>query len=72
MFMQRPMEFKSTDLGFMEYTKYFNSIYALWAFLVRCKGKIFKLDQNGQGLEVISEIVNGKPSSMKSWFRSFL
>lgn len=73
MFMQRPMEFKSTDLGFMgtQNTSIVSTPYGhFWCDAKR--GKVFKLDQNGQGLEIISEIVNGKPSGMKSWFREHL
>ena len=73
MFMQRPMEFKSTDLGFMgtQNTEIVSTPYGhFWCDAKR--GRIFKVDQNGQGLEIISEVVNGKPSGMKNWFREHL
>lgn len=73
MFIQRPMEFKSTDLGFMgtQNTEIVSTPYGhFWCDAKR--GRIFKVDQNGQGLEIISEAVNGKPSGMKNWFREHL
>jgi len=73
MFYQRPIEFKSTDLGFMgtQHTDIVSTPYGhFWVDALR--GKIFKLDQNGQGVEIISEQANGQPTYMKQWFREHL
>lgn len=72
-FSQRPLEFKATDLGFAgtQHTDMVSSMYG--HFTVDAKrGKIFQLDQNGKDLQPISDIINGKESGMKSWFREQL
>jgi hypothetical protein len=73
MFLQRPTEFKSTDLGFMgtQNTDIVSTPYGhIWVDAKR--GKIFKIDQNGKGLEIISEQVGNQPTNMKQWFREHL
>jgi Leucine-rich repeat (LRR) protein len=73
MFYQRPLEFKSTDLGFMgtQHTDIVSTPYGhFWVDALR--GKIFKLDENGKGLEIISEQIGNQPSNMKQWFREHL
>jgi hypothetical protein len=67
------MEFKSTDLGFMgtQHTDIVSTPYGhFWVDAKR--GKIFKLDQNGKGLEIISEQAGNQPTNMKQWFREHL
>ena len=73
MFYQRPLEFKSTDLGFSgtQNTEIVSTPYGhFWCDAKR--GRVFKLDQNGQGLEIISEMIGGQPSKIKNWFREHL
>lgn len=72
-FNQRPIEFKSTDLGFMgtQHTDIISTPYGhFWIDALR--GKIFKLDQNGGSPEIISEYSGNQPSGMKQWFREHL
>ena len=73
MFLQRPLEQKSTELGFAgtQNTDIISTPYGhFWCDAKR--GKIFKIDQNGQNLEVLSENIQGNPSGMKNWFREHL
>lgn len=72
-FLQRPLEQKSTDLGFAgtQNTEILATPYGhYWCDAKR--GKIFKVDQNGQGLEITSENIQGRPTGMKQWFREHL
>jgi len=72
-FAERPLEFKTTDLGFAgtQNTEICSTPYGhFWVDAKR--GKIFQLDQNGKNLEVISEAVQGQPTNMKQWFREHL
>ncbi len=73
MFYQRPLEFKSTDLGFMgtQHTDIVSTPYGhFWVDALR--GKVFKLDENGKGVEIISEQIGNQSSNMKQWFREHL
>jgi len=73
MFYQRPIEFKSTDLGFMgtQHTDIVSTPYGhFWVDAKR--GRIFKLESNGQGVEIISEQSGGQPTNMKQWFKEQL
>lgn len=73
MFYQRPLEFKSTDLGFMgtQHTDIVSTPFGhFWVDALR--GRIFKLDQNGKGVEIISEQIGDQPTNMKQWFREHL
>lgn len=73
MFYQRPLEFKSTDLGFAgtQNTEILSTPYGhFWVDAKR--GRVFQVDQNGGNLEPISETVGGKPTNMKQWFREHL
>lgn len=72
-FAQRPLEFKTTDLGFAgtQSTEVCSSPFG--HYFSDCKrGRIFQIDQNGKNLEVISESVQGQPTNMKEWFREHL
>jgi len=72
-FAERPLEFKTTDLGFAgtQNIEICSTTYGhIWADAKR--GKIFQLDQNGKNLEVISEVVGNQPTNMKQWFREHL
>ena len=72
-FATRPTEFSITDLGFAgtQNTELTNTPYG--NFYVDAKrGKIYQMQPDGRGLEPISEVVNGKPSGMKNWFREHL
>jgi hypothetical protein len=72
-FYQRPIEFKTTELGFAgtQNTDICSTPYGhFWADAKR--GRIFQLDQNGKGLEIISEMIQNQPSGMKNWFREHL
>ena len=72
-FLQRPIEFKSTDLGFLgtQNVDMCSTPYGhYWADVKR--GRIFQIDQNGGNLQIISEIVNGQDTNMKQWFREHL
>lgn len=72
-FYQRPIEFKATELGFSgtQNTDICSTPYGhFWADAKR--GRIFQLDQNGKGLEIISEMIQNQPSGMKQWFREHL
>jgi hypothetical protein len=72
-FYQRPIEFKATELGFSgtQNTDICSTPYGhFWADAKR--GRIFQLDQNGKGLEIISEMIQNQPSGMKNWFREHL
>ncbi len=69
----RPIEFKSTDLGFAgtQNTDFVSTPYGhFWADCKR--GRIFQVDQNGGNMEIISETVQGRPTGMKNWFREHL
>lgn len=72
-FAERPLEFKTTDLGFAgtSNAEICSTNYGhYWADAKR--GKVFQLDQNGKNLEIISETVQGQPTNMKQWFREHL
>ncbi len=72
-FAERPLEFKTTDLGFAgtQNTDICSTPYGhFWSDAKR--GRVFQVDQNGKNLEVISESIQGKPSGMKNWFREHL
>lgn len=72
-FAQRPLEFKATDLGFAgtQHTDMVSTPYG--HFTVDAKrGKIFQLDSNGKDLQPISDIIGGKESGMKQWFKENL
>lgn len=72
-FTTRPAEFSISDLGFAgtQNTDLANTPYG--HFYVDAKrGKIWKVDPSGGGLEAISDSVGNNPSSMKNWFREHL
>jgi hypothetical protein len=72
-FYQRPIEFKTSELGFAgtQNTDICSTPYGhFWADAKR--GRVFQLDQNGKGLEIISEAIQNQPSGMKQWFREHL
>lgn len=72
-FALRPLEFKTTDLGFAgtQNTEISSTPYG--HFTVDAKrGRIFQIDQNGKNLDVISEQVGNQPTNMKQWFREHL
>ena len=72
-FAQRPLEFKTTELGFAgtQNTDICSTPYGhFWADMKR--GRIFQVDQNGKDLQVVSEGVQGQPTNMKQWFREHL
>jgi hypothetical protein len=69
----RPISFKKADLGFAgtQNAELVSTPYGhFWCDAKR--GKIFSIDQNGGNLEIISEVIQGKPSGMKQWFREHL
>lgn len=72
-FATRPMEFKSTDLGFAgtQHTEICSTPYGHYKVDAK-RGKIFQIDQNGKNLETISEQVGNQPTNMKQWFREHL
>lgn len=72
-FAQRPLEFKTTDLGFAgtQNTEVCSTPFG-HIFVDAKRGRIFQIDQNGKNLEVISEAVQGQPTNMKQWFREHL
>lgn len=73
LFAERPIEFKTTDLGFAgtQHTEICSTPYGhFWVDAKR--GRVFQIDQNGKNIEVISEQVQGKPTNMKQWFREHL
>jgi len=69
----RPISFKKSDLGFLgtQNTDFVSTPYGHF-FVDAKRGRIFQLDQNGQNIEPISEVIQGKPSGMKNWFREHL
>lgn len=72
-FAKRPIEFKTTDLGFAgtQNTDICSTPYGhFWADAKR--GRIFQVDQNGKDLQIISEQVGNQPTNMKQWFREHL
>jgi len=72
-FSTRPLEFKTTDLGFAGTQNTDISSTPYGHFTVDAKrGRIFQIDQNGKNLEVISEQVGNQPTNMKQWFREHL
>lgn len=72
-FASRPLEFKTTDLGFQGTQNTDMSSTPYGHFWVDAKrGRAFQLDQNGKNAEVISEQVGNKPTNMKQWFREHL
>lgn len=69
----RPISFKKTDLGFAgtQNTDFVSTPYGhFWVDAKR--GRVFQIDQNGGNMEIISEVIQGKPSNMKQWFREQL
>lgn len=72
-FATRPLEFKSTDLGFAgtQHTEICSTPYGHYKVDAK-RGKIFQIDQNGKNLETISEQVGNQPTNMKQWFREHL
>lgn len=69
----KPITFKTANLGFAgtQNSEIVSTPYGhFWCDAKR--GKVFKVEQNGQGLEIISETIAGKPSGMTSWFREHL
>lgn len=69
----RPITFKKSDLGFAgtQNTDFVSTVYGhFWVDAKR--GRIIQVDQNGGNLEIISEVVQGKPTGMKNWFREHL
>lgn len=72
-FAQRPLEFKTTELGFAgtQNTDICSTPYGhFWADMKR--GRIFQIDQNGKDLQVVSEGIQEKSTDMKQWFREHL
>ena len=69
----RAISFKKADLGFLgtQNTDFLSTPYGHF-FPDAKRGRIFQLDQNGQNIEPISEVIQGKPSGMKDWFREHL
>ncbi len=69
----RPISFKKADLGFAgtQNTDFVSTPYGhFWCDAKR--GRIFQIDQSGGNMEVISEVIQGKPSNIKQWFREHL
>ena len=72
-FAERPLEFKTTDLGFAGTSTIEMCSTPFGHFWIDAKrGKIFQLDQNGKNLETVSEVVQGQPTNMKQWFKEHL
>jgi hypothetical protein len=72
-FAGRPLEFKSTELGFAgtQNTEICSTPYG--HFYVDAKrGRVVHIDQNGKDLGIISEQSGNQPSNMKQWFREHL
>jgi hypothetical protein len=69
----RPISFKKSDLGFLgtQNTDFVSTPYGHF-FVDAKRGRVFQIDQNGQNIEIISEVIQGKPSGMKNWFREHL
>lgn len=73
LFAQRPLEFVAADLGFAGTTNTDICATPYGRFFVDAKrGKIFQIDQNGKGLQIISEQIGDRESNMKQWFREHL
>lgn len=72
-FASRPLEFKTTDLGFAgtQNTDICSTPYGHFYSDAK-RGKFFQLDQNGKNLEIISEQIGNQPTYMKQWFREHL
>jgi len=72
-FGDRVLEFKATDLGFAgtQTTDMVSTPYGHYSVDAK-RGKIFSLDANGKDLQPISDIIGGKESGMKSWFKENL
>ena len=72
-FSSRPLEFKTTDLGFAgtQNTDICSTPYGHFYSDAK-RGKFFQLDQNGKNLEIISEQIGNQPTYMKQWFREHL
>ena len=72
-FSVRPLEFKSTDLGFAgtQHTDMCSTPYGHFSVDAK-RGRIFQIDQNGKDMQIISESVGGQPTNMKEWFREHL
>lgn len=69
----RPISYKKADLGFAgtQNVELVSTPYGhFWVDAKR--GRILQVDQNGENLQIPSEIVNGQPSGMKQWFREHL
>ena len=72
-FAGRPLEFKSTELGFAgtQHTEICSTPYG--HFYVDAKrGRVVHIDQNGKDLGIISEQSGNQASNMKQWFREQL
>ena len=72
-FTKRPIDYKATDLGFAgtQHSEMVSTPYGHFDIDAK-RGKIFQLDQNGQNLQPISDLVGGKESGLKNWFREQL
>lgn len=72
-FATRPIEFKTTDLGFLgtQVTDICSTPYGHF-YVDNKRGRIFQIDQNGTKPEAISEQIGNQPSNMKQWFREHL
>ncbi len=72
-FASRPLEFKSTDLGFLG-TQHVESCSTPYGhFMIDAKrGRIIQIDQNGKDVQIISEQVGNQPSNNAQWFRENL
>jgi len=72
-FQKRPLEFKSTDLGFAgtQNTDMVSTPYGHYTVDAQ-RGKIFQLDQTGRDLQPISDFIGKDSSGMKNWFKEHL
>ena len=72
-FTKRPIDYKATDLGFAgtQHSEMVSTPYGHFDIDAK-RGKIFQLDQNGQNLQPISDLVGSKESGLKNWFREQL
>ena len=72
-FSVRPLEFKSTDLGYSgtQHSEMISTPFGHFSVDAK-RGKIFMLDQSGRQLLPISENTGQKESGLKNWFREQL
>lgn len=70
MFYQRLIETRSSDLGFngTQHTDIVSTPYGHFS-IDALRGKILKIDQNGQVSDIISEQTGNQPTGMREWFR---